>query len=268
MSAWTFGHVLQAIGICIVLPVCLTGGAVALFSCFGFRMACPFCQSKCQLVLLEENRRTLVVECDACGLVYGDPLTDWKLQMLPPEEEEEQEPPSDTELAEYVDSADGSPHLFFERVDNYRQWQYVLTLLLVTPGAVFGGWVLVLGARQFGWGLFLELPPLVFGLGFLGMFGVVTALLGYRILFAPRYATRVDTRGIQVDAKRWSWQEIKSVEVMGSSEKYCFLCFRPKRFGYRRQLHLFPRIDYESAGEILWHIETFIRGRQLDVEVG
>jgi len=77
------------IGVSIIVSLGIAGGVLGFAGCFGLRSACPFCGQRGLWV--QYDRHTIGLECDNCGLVYGNPLLHMKLRIMPGTEPEDTE---------------------------------------------------------------------------------------------------------------------------------------------------------------------------------
>lgn len=256
------GVVLLAIGFACIVPVAIAGVFVGIAVCFfGLRTACPFCREPGEWISYTKN--TLALDCQDCGLVYGNPAWHWKLRVLPCDQPDE-----------LVVATDDKPPVeipqgpFFDRVDSFRRWQYVLSLLFTTAMGSVGVWVVVDSARKYGWEIFSNWGVLLFGVGFLGMFVPATAYLVIKLLWRPTWHTVIDERGITVNEKTRPWDEIATVYEKSSSRTTSYLCFRTNRFyGFERYVHLMPPLSGHEVEAALDKIEVFVTEQHPHVEV-
>jgi hypothetical protein len=105
-------HLLLQIGTWIVVPIGLASAILAIpLHLFGWRTACPFCGQASQWATYD---KAMALDCNRCGLIHGNPVTDWKLQIL--KEPENNEDDSSTEELDAVSTPRTSPKISFKVV--------------------------------------------------------------------------------------------------------------------------------------------------------
>lgn len=78
-TTYPWSKLVESIGIVIIAPLCIAGALLGIWGIFGLRTACPRCGKSGLWVRC--GRQSLGLECDRCGIVYGNPLWDWKLRV-------------------------------------------------------------------------------------------------------------------------------------------------------------------------------------------
>ncbi len=80
-TSWPLGDTLQFVGLMIVVLVCIVGVLLGIAGCFfGLRSACPICGTRSSWVRV--GKQSIGLDCDRCGLVYGNPLLHFTPQVL------------------------------------------------------------------------------------------------------------------------------------------------------------------------------------------
>ena len=81
VTSWPLSGTLQTVGLSIVVPLGIIGAILGVAGCFGLRSACPVCGTRGLWVQYE--RPSIGLECDRCGLIFGNPLLHFTLRVLP-----------------------------------------------------------------------------------------------------------------------------------------------------------------------------------------
>ena len=63
----SYGDVLQYMGLAILIPLCIVGAILGVWSCFGLRTRCPNCSTRSDWV--QYSRRKTGLDCESCGLI-------------------------------------------------------------------------------------------------------------------------------------------------------------------------------------------------------
>lgn len=72
----------------ILIPMCIFGGVlgIAIFL-FGMRLRCPYCNRRD--TSLGGRNNLMILQCDHCGIAYGNIIRDFKIHLEPSQEQKE-----------------------------------------------------------------------------------------------------------------------------------------------------------------------------------
>jgi hypothetical protein len=106
---------------------------------------------------------------------------------------------------------DEDRHLvFFEGQYSYRKWVVCLVVLVLFAT---GTWIFVIGGWQLVTGQFAGnvSPGLLAVVAWLAIAWLPSVYVGWRILFRPGTAVRIDNFGITLGSRHWDWDHIEYV---------------------------------------------------------